>query len=110
MAEFHNTRDLQIIQILQDEHNQVREQLRRLPQFYNPTESHADIIRDVIDTTKEIVRLAEQGLAVRNTLRQEIISLKARIRALKMEKISAKIDIDTHCDPFGKYDSNGQPW
>jgi len=81
--------DLRIIQLLQDEHDQIREQFQRLPSFYDPTESHAEILKNILNA----VELFGPDM---NRLRREVSYLKSQIQTLEMEKNSEK---STSADP-----------
>lgn len=90
MAEIHNPSDLKIIQILQDEHNQVREQLERFPNYCDPTESHAEILKSIFDDVFIVVKDDFRRYEEIDRLRREVSYLKSQIQALETEKQSEK--------------------
>ena len=98
MAEIHNIRDRRIIQILRHDHNQVQEVLEReWPGYYDPTESHADILQTLTQDIDKVLDGAGRQFDVENSLRREISYLKSQINALETEKNSAK---SSYTDPY----------
>jgi hypothetical protein len=59
MAMFHNVQDLQVIQILRQERDQIRELLqKRFPAYYDPTESLPDILSFVLKDVDKMLSWA----------------------------------------------------